>query len=273
MDNDELVSIIVPAYRSGKFIEKCIDNILNQTYSTVELIVIYSSSPNDNTLDILKKYNIYKNLRVIKSDVVLSASVARNVGLENANGNYIAFCDADDFFAHDKIEKQINYLKKNRDVGLVYTDTIMVDIKGNEVNRHICPEWDREMWLSHRFITFSSVLTTKEMMDKVGCLDERLVRCMDFDLLIRLSNATTFKRIPEFLTYYTLHPGNISKQKVVVNLNRAQVFRKHRMWKKYLHSIFWIIPRSILRQKLKETPIIYSFYSNYIKHRSNRRDS
>jgi len=223
------VDIIVPVYNAEKFIATCIDSLLNQTYSNVEIIGVHPS-------------------------------------LRHANGKYIAFCDADDFFAPEKIEKQVMFLENNPDIGLVYTDTIRIDHNGNEIDRIRSHEWDRDYWLSHRFITFSSVVLRKCLLDKIGYFDPdpHLQAVEDFDLLIRLSEVTEFKRIPEFLTYYRVHATNLSNDINKVNIARKNVFKKHKMYKQYIYHLFWLIPMDYTKLKIREHPAL-SYFLRKIK--------
>lgn len=257
-----LVSVIIPVYNSEKFINRCIDSILLQTYPSIEIIVVYNPSQ-DNTLKILKKYDTKINLILNKE--LNHPAISRNIGLKKAEGEYIALCDHDDFFASVKIEKQVRVLKESC-YGLVYTDFIRVDVNANqiEIDRIRCSEWNRDKWLSSRFIVFSSILIRKCLFDYIGYLDEdeKIKGCDDFDLLIRLSKITKFKRIPEFLTYYGLHSNNLSKQIGMMNMSRARVFKKHNMLRKYLRSLIWVIPRDLTRMKIKEWSLFDSFYKN-----------
>ena len=250
------VDIIVPVYNAEKFIAACIDSLLSQTYSNVEIIMVYSKST-DNTLRVLEKYRT--KIKLIKQEKK-NPAIARNEGLRHANGKYIAFCDADDFFAPEKIEKQVMFLENNPDIGLVYTDTIRIDHNGNEIDRIRSHEWDRDYWLSHRFITFSSVVLRKCLLDKIGYFDPQLDAVEDFDLLIRLSEVTEFKRIPEFLTYYRVHATNLSNDINKVNIARKNVFKKHKMYKQYISHLFWLIPMDYTKLKIREHPALSYFF-------------
>lgn len=245
MKKKDLVSIIVPVYRAEKFIRTCLDSLLDQTYENVEIIAVYSKSP-DDTLGVLKEYETKIKL-IEEKGKKSNPATARNIGIQHANGKYIAFCDADDFFASEKIEKQIHVLEKFPNMGLVYTDEVIVDCYGDEIKKFKSLEWDRKYWLSYRFITFSSIVLRKYLLDKIGDFDPKLIGAEDFDLLIRLSDITEFKRIPEFLTFYRVHQMNLSKNTNKTNIATAQVFGKNKMHKLYIHQIFWIIPMAYMQ--------------------------
>lgn len=97
------VSVIVPVYNGKKYINKCINSILRQTFKDIEIILVDDGST-DNTLNILKEYEKrFQNVKVISS-INLGAGGARNIGLDASHGEYILFVDADDFLREDMIE-------------------------------------------------------------------------------------------------------------------------------------------------------------------------
>jgi len=106
-----LVSIIIPCYNVGSYIEQCIDSILSQSYKSLEIIVIDDGST-DNTGEILKHYNDSRLKIIHQKNAGLSA--ARNTGLKVAKGKYIAFVDGDDFIEPGYIEKLVKTLEQNK---------------------------------------------------------------------------------------------------------------------------------------------------------------
>lgn len=121
MKNEQLVTVITPMYNSEKTIGKTIDSILNQSYKNIELLIIDDLST-DKSVDLVKKY-IEKDVRVrlLKLEVKGGASMARNLGIKNANGDFIAFLDSDDTWYTEKLEKQIKFMQDN-DFAFTYTN-------------------------------------------------------------------------------------------------------------------------------------------------------
>ena len=108
----QLVSVIMPYYRKKEYVENAIISVENQSYKNIELIIIYDDDDiNDFKFlkNITQKYN---NIKILKNDHNIGAGLSRNKGIKNANGNLIAFIDADDFWYSEKIEKQISYLNE-----------------------------------------------------------------------------------------------------------------------------------------------------------------
>ena len=113
MEKEELVSIIVPVYNSEKFIKDTIKTVEEQTYKSWELLLINDCST-DNSKEIIKEYaNKDKRIKLINLEENSGAAVARNKGIELAEGRYIAFLDADDLWNKDKLKRQVEFMKNN----------------------------------------------------------------------------------------------------------------------------------------------------------------
>jgi len=97
-----MISVIMPTYNRARTLKRAIDSVLAQTYSDIELIVVDDCST-DNTKDIVDKYSD-ERLRYVRLKKNSGACVARNVGIEKAKGEYIAFQDSDDYWEKEKIE-------------------------------------------------------------------------------------------------------------------------------------------------------------------------
>ena len=111
--NLELVSVIMPVYNSEKTISRSIESILSQTYSNIELLITDDCS-NDKSISIIKKYKLGDNrIRLFSLNTNSGAGVARNNSIKNSKGRYIAFCDSDDVWLENKLEIQIQFLKKS----------------------------------------------------------------------------------------------------------------------------------------------------------------
>lgn len=118
MNNDSLVSVIVPMYNCQHTVLRCVDSILKQTYVNIEIILVDDGST-DNTYDICRDAFIDNNrISMIQVQQNLGVSHARNVGMLKAKGEYISFCDADDIMMPAMIERLIKY-QKELDVDIV----------------------------------------------------------------------------------------------------------------------------------------------------------
>lgn len=128
---NELISIIINAYNEEKHIKKCIDSVTYQTYKNIEIVVINDGST-DNTLKILNSYDDSR-LKIITHENK-GLSLSRNDGIDNSNGKYVYFLDADDFIEHDTIEYLYNLvIKYDADMSTCRSiDIYNYDIKTND---------------------------------------------------------------------------------------------------------------------------------------------
>lgn len=115
------VSVIIPIYNTEKYLEKCIESVINQTFKNLEIILINDCST-DGSLEIIKKYEkIDKRIKVINLLKNVGQRKGRNIGYDNAEKEYITNIDSDDFLEEDAIEKNFNFMKKN-DLDIVIYD-------------------------------------------------------------------------------------------------------------------------------------------------------
>ena len=106
---NDLVSIIMPSYNTGRFIKETIESVLAQSYPTWELIIVDDCST-DNTDEVVNQYLADERIRYIKNDTNSGAAVSRNRALREAKGKWIAFLDSDDLWEADKLQKQIIFM-------------------------------------------------------------------------------------------------------------------------------------------------------------------
>ena len=126
---DPLVSVIIPTYNCGKFIEQSIESVLKQTYKNIEIIVVDDGSTDDTRLK-MSKYR--ENIVYIRQNNQ-GLSKSRNIGMSYSKGEFIAFQDADDRWHPRKLEMQVECFRKVQGIGLVFTDFSQIDMEGNIV--------------------------------------------------------------------------------------------------------------------------------------------
>lgn len=114
------ISVIIPCYNQGKFINQTVESVLNQTYQNFEIIIVNDGSTDEYTNKLLRGYDKPRT-RVFNTENQ-GASSARNFGFEKSNGEFIQFLDADDFLDPFKFEKQMNVFKENKGVDVVYSN-------------------------------------------------------------------------------------------------------------------------------------------------------
>ena len=132
-----LVSIITPCYNAASYIADTIESVLSQIYPNWEMLIVDDSST-DNSSEIIKQYTS-RDKRIIYLNTSApsgSPSNPRNIGINNANGKYVAFLDADDIWMPDKLQKEIEFLERNR-YNLAYSYYEKMDFEGRRANRII----------------------------------------------------------------------------------------------------------------------------------------
>ena len=125
------VSVIIPTYNRADTIKRSIDSVLMQTYGDLEIIVVDDGST-DHTEQIVREYTDSR-VRYIRTDGRYGANHARNIGIENAGGEFIAFQDSDDEWHSDKLEKQMRILLNQKQVDIVFTRYLHHFIDGRQV--------------------------------------------------------------------------------------------------------------------------------------------
>jgi glycosyltransferase involved in cell wall biosynthesis len=179
-----MVSIIVPTYNRANIIRKSIDSILSQTYGDFELIIVDDGSTDDTKI-VVDSYKD-KRIRYIRNDSSSHGpSVARNIGIQNSKGEYIAFNDSDDIWHGDKLEKQISFLHdKNADITFCTMHKINDGqlIPNNRFSQGKC---------TIENILKGSFTGTPALLGKSGCFknnlfDQKISCNEDWELVIRL---------------------------------------------------------------------------------------
>jgi glycosyltransferase involved in cell wall biosynthesis len=230
MKENELVSVIIPAYNCGDYISQCIDSLINQSYKNVEILVVYRES-SDDTYKALKKYE--GAINIIPQEMGLGPANARNIGILKSKGKYLCFCDADDCIQVEKIKIQVEYfLKSEIKEGLTYTDFLLIDKNNKMLEKIVVPDWNYNKWIkSGGFIGFSTVMVEKKFVVNAGMFDEKLESNEDFDLLIKLNNYTKFTKIPGFFSYRRIHSNNLSKNIIKTLFQRSRIYNKYGYFK------------------------------------------
>lgn len=121
---NDLVSIIMPSYNTGKYIKETIESVLAQSYTNWEILLVDDFST-DNTEEVLSQFKD-KRIRFFKNEKNSGAAVSRNKALREAKGKWIAFLDSDDLWTPDKLKKQIDFMEKNN-YHFSYTNYLEID--------------------------------------------------------------------------------------------------------------------------------------------------
>jgi len=181
-----LVSVIIPTYNRGWIVKEAIESVMAQDYRDFELIVVDDGST-DDTDDILNSYR--GDIMVFRQENQ-GVSAARNRGLSEASGRFIAFLDSDDLWLPQKLFRQIKFFNENPDAQICQTEETWIrkGIRVNPKKRHKKP-WGMifESSLALCLVSPSAVMIRRSLFEKVGGFDETLPACEDYDLWLRIS--------------------------------------------------------------------------------------
>lgn len=213
------VSIIIPTYNQARFITNTINSILEQTYKDFEIVVINDGST-DNTNEQLEKLG--NKIKVINQENSERA-IARNNGVKNSNGKYLAFVDSDDIWKPHKLERQAQVLEQSLDTALVYSTCERIDENGREIKtaKRQTKGYSGNVFeklLCRNFIVSATPLVKREYFDNTTGFETKYVPYEDWELWIRLSVLGKFHFLTSPLAYYRIHPRqtikNIKAEKI-----------------------------------------------------------
>jgi UDP-glucose 4-epimerase len=220
IQENPLVSVVIPCYNAEVFIADAIESVLAQTYDNLEILITNDGS-SDGTEAVIKHYLNNPKVRYFKHETNRGIPAARNTAIRQARGEYVAFLDSDDTWLPNKIEAQLQVFSRDvtRQVGLVWSDAYMKDNRGNIVTRGgIVPDDIgslptqsvlKRLFLRN-FICAVTAMVRRSCFDRVGLLDEALRGGSDdYDLWLRLAPYFRFAYIPVPLAVVRLqHGGN-----------------------------------------------------------------
>lgn len=201
MNNNPLISVVIPTYNRMNSVCNAIDSVLNQTYSNIEIIVVDDGST-DNTANRLEQYgDKIKYIKQINGGV----SSARNTGIRSSEGEYLAFLDSDDIWYDDKIEKQMKFFQDNEDsiLALVYVDVIRTSGDGKTIESR--RPYDRNRILGfidvfiYPYLGPSTVLLKTECINKEMAFDESLKTAEDLQFFLEIASKYNIGYLNEVL--------------------------------------------------------------------------
>ncbi len=223
------ISVLIPTHNRATLLPLAIDSVFQQTFQDFEIIIVDDAST-DNTADVVSRFRD-ERVKFIHRDVSGGDAVARNLGLANCQGQYIALLDDDDEWFPEKLEQQINIFRNSgSDIGGVYTGVQYIDGASGSKLYEVIPKekkgFSNDM-LDKNTITTSSLMFKKECIDRVGLFDETFPCASDHDMWIRIAEKFQYKCIPRPLTKYRLHGVRLSLKYDLVNEGKEKVLKKH----------------------------------------------
>jgi len=209
------ISVVIPAYNAQDTIISCIESVLNQNSDTIHEIIIVNDGSTDDTEKVVIEYK--QGLSIEKLRIFTQAnagpSKARNFGIKQSSGNWIAFLDSDDRWHPDKISEQVDCVLKNPEYVLVGTTLIK---KKNEKNNSI-KQISFNMMLFKNWVFTSSVLVRKDILMRFF-FDENKKYGEDFKLWLQISYSNKLVVLNNGLVYYTENMTDPKGRNISCNL-------------------------------------------------------
>ncbi|MFD1031298.1 glycosyltransferase family 2 protein [Metaplanococcus flavidus] len=186
------VSVIIPTFNGAKNLSRAIDSVLEQTYKSVEVIVVDDNEPGtserDQTEEVMKNYNKFRSVKYIKHSMNKISAAARNTGIAASLGSYICFLNDDDFYHRSRIAKCLALLKANPQYEGIYCGVVIIDKSSyNSIVRPVWPLTQRELLLDGNTLgTGSNFFLSRKAVEFVGGFDDRFIRHQDIEFMIRI---------------------------------------------------------------------------------------
>lgn len=209
------MSVIVPNYNYSQYLGDCLNAILNQNYSNLEIIFVDDGST-DISVTIAESFR--QRVKVVVQEHQ-GVNAARNLGIKNSTGAYVAFCDSDDVWLPDKIELQVNFLESSGEFGLVYSGICVVDenlqfIRNQDAK--YAGDCSKE-FLKHPseaivLLGASTSLIRRDLINEIGVFDETMRGPgEDWDFFRRVAENSLINYIPQYLVLYRQHRMSASR--------------------------------------------------------------
>ena len=219
MSTPPLVSVIVPVYNGEERLAATLRSVMAQDYRPIELLVIDDGST-DRSADVARGFPEVRCFQQLNQ----GAAIARNVGIENARGEFIAFLDADDIWMPNKLSLQVRYLLDHPEVRFVLTRQRIVLDPGVEK-----PSWLKEELLESDSVGYlpSTLLTRKSVFAQIGMFDPRAVPSEDAEWFFRAKDAgVPMGVVQEVLLEKRVHESNLSHRTEVSQARLLRMIRE-----------------------------------------------
>lgn len=207
-----LVSVVIAAYNTGKYVGEAIQSALDQTMPDLDVHVVNDGSTDDTDAQVAP---FLRDPRVVYHKQQNGGqAVAKNRGILSSRGKYVAFCDADDRLTPDKLASQLPMLESAPEVGLAYTLCAKIDSEGKLLSVDSPDHCRRGRVTSQlmraNFVPGASTMIRRTCLERTGVFDERLRMGIDWDLWLRLSLICDFDFIAEPKYLYRMWSGQMS---------------------------------------------------------------
>ena len=260
MKNKDLITVYITNYNYGRYIDKCIQSILKQTYKNIELIIIDDGS-SDNSKENLKKYEKIKKIKIIYQKNK-GLNITNNIAIKVSSGRYIIRVDADDWLREDAISSLYKEISKDKKIAIVFSNYYEVNTNGEIQNEYKRYNFDKVKILDKPAHGACSLIDKKKLLT-VGGYNENL-NCQDgYDIWFKFISKYKFKHVNKSLFFYRQHSESLSTNKKKILKARSKIYKSITQNQKEFNCIAVIAvrgpkydPNSNVFRKLKNKYLI-----------------
>ena len=228
---DPKVSIIMNCFNGSDYLKEALDSVMMQTYQNWE-VIFWDNASTDDSASIAKSYG--KKIKYFCSDFTMKISIAREKAFNEASGEYIAILDVDDIWLPQKLEKQIKVFKKNKNIGVVYCDTMNFDEDGDKFNQFsLVQPFTGKVFarmLRNNFVSSVALVFKRQVLFSLDYIyDDRFIAIEDYDLTLRLALKYEFDFVDKVLCKRRMGSGDTYKPgfKVMFFKERIDMFETY----------------------------------------------
>ncbi|AVR44854.1 glycosyl transferase [Christiangramia fulva] len=235
MEDYGKVSVIMPAYNSGKFIGHAIDSVIAQTYENWELLIVDDASTDDTREIIQNKLNSDQRIQLFHHSTNLGTQYSRNKAIEKAAGRFIAFLDADDLWIPEKLEIQLKTLHE-QNFQACFSSYDLIDEKGRSLGKTIkaLPKLNFQKLLKANYVGNLTGIYDTRKIGKIFCPD--IAKRQDWALWLEvIRKGGPITGIQQSLAKYRVRKNSISRNKFAMLNYNFRVYH-HVLGYGYLHS-------------------------------------
>ena len=267
--DDQLVSIIVPVYNSERYLAETIDSVQKQTYPHWELLLVDDCST-DAGPDIIARYaENDSRVRYIRLANNSGAAVARNTGLTESKGRYVAYLDADDLWTPNKLERQLAFLQENH-VGFSCCAYDKIENDGTPLHKIVKmpTKMNYKQLLRNTIIQTVGVIVDKKLVDPELLVMPNVRRGQDYATWLQiLRSGVTFYGQNEVLASYRRVPTSLSANKFVAMQRTWNIYRNleklpllHALWCQVCHAYHASIKRIYVGKYISEMKVFLNLF-------------
>ena len=224
MINDPLITVYIVNRNYGKYLDNAFKSVLNQTFKSLEIIIIDDAS-NDKSINIIKKYESKSLCRAIYNKSAKGLIKSSNIAIKAAKGEFVIRLDADDYLDKNALTIFYNEIKKDKNIALVYSDYYLVDEKKNILYLEKQIKRSKSS-LDDKPVLAACCLIRKNSIFSVNLYDERFNRQDGYDLWYKLLQNYKLKHVALPLFFYRRHRNNLTKNQNRLFKTRTKILRK-----------------------------------------------